>query len=170
MFRMTFRVVLIAALAAIAGACAGPAASPSPSLTPSPSATASPSPAPTPSGPLLTIESRGGRCVGGPCGRTLYLDFDGRVHEAAKPPNDLGFIEPDMVAALEQAIGDADFDEIRSRPFTGTCPTAVDGQELVLEFATSDGVENIASCEVAIDWSSPLFVTVTTVMDQWFGH
>lgn len=145
-------------LSLVAIACAGPAASPSPS------------PTPTPSGPLLTIESRGGRCVDGPCGTTLYLDFDGRVHQAAKPPNELGVVEPDMVSALEQAIADADFDEIRSHPFTGECPVNFDGQELVLEFATSTGTEQIASCEVEIDWNSPLFATVTTVMAPWFGH
>ncbi|MEP7158950.1 MAG: hypothetical protein ABI797_05950 [Chloroflexota bacterium] len=145
-------------LSLLALACAAPAATPSPS------------PTPTPSGPLLTIESRGGHCRDGPCGTTLILEFDGRVHESAKPPNELGVVEPDMVAALQQAIAEADFEEIRSNPFTDECPVNFDGQELVLEFATSDGVERLEGCQVAIDWNSPLFATVTTVMNPWFGR
>jgi hypothetical protein len=138
-------------------ACGGPAASPSPA------------PTATPSGPLLTIESRGGHCADGPCGTTYILEFDGRLHEAAKPPNDLGVVEPDYMAALQQAIAEADFAEIKSHPFTGECPVNFDGQELVLEFTTSTGVERIEGCQVDIDWDSPLFQTVTTVLAPWIG-
>ena len=68
--------------------------------------------------------------MGGPCGTTLIVDFDGAVHEAAKPPNDLGFVEPDLLDALKQAIAEADFAAIKARPFTDTCPTAYDGMDV----------------------------------------
>jgi hypothetical protein len=153
-------------LSLLAIACAGPAATPSPSPSPTPA----PTPTPTLSGPLLTIEQRGGHCMDGPCGTTLILEFDGRVHQPVKEPMELGVVEPDMLAALQQAIAEADFEEIRSHPFTEECPVNYDGTELVLEFATSDGVERIEGCQVAIDWNSPLFATVTTVMEPWFGN
>jgi hypothetical protein len=116
------------------------------------------------SGPLLSVETRGGLCVDGPCGTTIFVERDGRVHQAAKPPNDLGVVSPAALAALDDAIRTADFAEIESHPFTGLCPTAVDGQELVFEFGAPGGLQRIASCEVAIDYGSPLFVAVATAM------
>lgn len=155
---MPMKALPLLLLSIVAIACAGPAATPSPS------------PTPTPSGPLLTIESRGGHCMDGPCGTTLIVEFDGRVHQAAKPPNDLGFVEPDLLTDLQQAIADADFDEIRSHPFTGECPVNFDGQEIVVVFATADGTEEIAGCEVDIDWSSPPFATIKTALAPWFAN
>lgn len=104
----------------------------------------------------------------GPCGRTLIVELDGRVHEAAKPPNELGFVEPDLLAELQQAIADADFEEIRSRPFTDECPVNYDGQEIVVEFATAGGIERIEGCQVAIDWASPPFSTIKLALAPWF--
>jgi hypothetical protein len=135
-------------------------------LTPSPT----PSPSPTPTGPLLTIESRGGHCMDGPCGRTLIVEFDGRVHEAAKPPNDLGFIEPDLLVKLQQAIADADFAAIKARPFVDTCPTAYDGMEIVVDFSTPHGIEHIEGCRVAIDWAAPPFATIKVALGPWFTN
>lgn len=106
----------------------------------------------------------------GACGTTLILEFNGRVHQPVKEPNELGSVEPDRVVALQQSIAEADFEEIRSHPFTGECPVNFDGQELVLEFATVTGTERIESCQVEIDWNSPLFATVTAVMAPWFGN
>ena len=104
----------------------------------------------------------------GPCGRTLIVEHDGRVHEAAKPPNDLGFVEPDLLAELAQAIADADFEEIRSHPFTDTCPVAYDGMEIVVDFGTPHGNEHIEGCQVAIDWASPPFSTIKVALAPWF--
>ena len=104
-------------------------------------------PSPTPTGVLLTVETRGGLCADGPCGSTLFVERDGRVHEAAKPPNDVGVVPPTELAALGDAIRTTDFAQLRSHPFTGTCPTAYDGQELVFEFGAPAGIERIATCE-----------------------
>jgi hypothetical protein len=151
-------------------ACGNAAATPSPTVAPTPSPSATPGTSPTPSAPLLTIESRGGHCMGGPCGTTLIVDVDGAVHEAAKPPNDLGFVEPDLLDALKQAIAEADFAVIKARPFNDTCPTAYDGMEIVVEFATAGGIERIEGCQVAIDWTAPPFVTIKAALAPWFQN
>jgi hypothetical protein len=122
---------------------------------------ASPTPA---AGPLLTVQTRGGECVDGPCGTTVVVARDGRVHQAAEPPSDLGTVWPETLASLEAAIAAADFAEIRSHPFTGECPTAYDGQEIVFEFVTAHGIERIASCEVAVDFGLPLFAAAMAAL------
>ena len=70
--------VLVLALAAVAGC--GPTAttpSPTPSETAPPSAAVS-----TPFAfPLVTVETRGGECPEGSCGRLLNIEADGRLHE-----------------------------------------------------------------------------------------
>jgi hypothetical protein len=117
-----------------------------------------------PSTPLVTVELRGGECVAGPCGQTVTLDRAGHVHAATKPPNDLGIVPPGQVAAIDAAIRSTDFAALRGRPFTGECPTAYDGQEVVFQFSTPAGPERLASCEVEIDFGLPLFVAVSTAL------
>jgi len=135
-----------------------------------PDASPSPTPAPTPSGPLLTLTMRGGLCVPGACETTYYVEQDGRVHLAAKPPNELGYLDEAVLAELKARIAAADFADIRSHPFTGTCPTAFDGAELVLEFAAPGGTQQIASCEVAIDWNAPVFAVVAIAFEPVLGQ
>lgn len=119
---------------------------------------------PAATGALLTVETRGGLCVDGPCGTTVVLERDGRVHSAAKPPNDLGTVPPDQLAALDALIRTTDFAALKSRPFTGQCPTAYDGQEIVFEFGAPGGVQRIATCEVAVDLGQPIFAAVSTAL------
>jgi hypothetical protein len=119
--------------------------------------------------PLLTLTMRGGLCVPGACETTYYVEQDGRVHLAAKPPNEVGHLDEAGLAEIQAQIAAADFDEIRSHPFTGTCPTAFDGQELVLEFGTAAGPVEIASCEVAIDWNEPLFAPIAFAFEPLLG-
>ena len=117
-----------------------------------------------PGGALVTVQMRGGMCIDGPCDSAVILDRDGRVHSAAKPPNELGTVAPDQIAALQTAIAATDFDELRTHPFTGECPVAFDGQELIYEFATAAGTQRLASCEVEIDYGSPLFIAVANAL------
>jgi len=121
-------------------------------------------PLPVATGPLLTVETRGGLCADGPCGTTIVVERDGRVRQAAKPPNDLGTVPAEALAALDAAIRTTDFAALRSHPFTGECPTAYDGQEIVFEFGAPGGVERIATCEVEVDFGSPLFVAASTAL------
>jgi hypothetical protein len=135
------------AIAAIAAACSGGTI-----------------PIPVATGPLLTVETRGGECFAAPCGSTITIERDGRVHSAAKPPNDLGQVPPDQLAALDAAIKATDFAILTGRPFTGECPTTFDGQEFVFEFGAPGGPQRLATCEVEVDYGSPLFVAVSTAL------
>jgi hypothetical protein len=118
-------------------------------------------------GPLVTVSTRGGMCVDGPCGTSVILDRDGRVHSAAKPPNDLGRVPADRMATLTAALAATDFAALKSHPFTGECPVAFDGVELIFEFGVGGGTQRIASCEVDIDWGHPLFVAVGAALGEW---
>lgn len=118
-------------------------------------------------GPLLTVSMRGGLCAAGPCDSSVILERDGRVHAAAKPPNDLGRVPADAMATLTSAIAATDFNALRSHPFTGECPVNFDGQELIFEFSVGSGTQRIASCEVDVDWGHPLFVAVGVALGQW---
>ena len=118
-------------------------------------------------GPLLTVEIRGGLCPAGACDNSVILDRDGRVHAAAKPPNDLGHVDGSAMAALTAAIQATDWATLKSHPFTGQCPVVFDGQELIFDFAVGTGTQRIASCEVDIDWGNPLFVAVGAALGQW---
>ena len=117
--------------------------------------------------PLVTVEMRGGMCPAGACESSVILDRDGRVHSAAKPPNDLGHVNGDVLATLTAAIQATDWAALKSRRFTGECPTAFDGQELIFEFGVGTGTQRIASCEVDIDWGHPLFVAVGVALGEW---
>ncbi len=114
--------------------------------------------------PLVTVVVTGGECAAPACTTTIFVERDGRVHQAAKPPNDLGTVPPATLAALDAAIKSADFAAIKAHPFTGQCPTAYDGQEIAFEFDAPSGVERISTCEVAVDWGLPLFVAVSTAL------
>jgi hypothetical protein len=140
---------IVGVLAIVAG-CAAPAASTAP-------------------GALLTVELRGGMCVNGPCDTTVILDHDGRVHGATKPPNDLGVVPAAQLTTLETLVAATDFSAITSRPFTGQCPTAFDGQEVVLEFDTAAGIQHIATCQVDVDWGHPLFRAVSTALGPFIA-
>ena len=118
-------------------------------------------------GPLMTVQMRGGMCPDGACDSSVILDRDGRVRNAEKEPNDLGVVTPENMSALNTAIAATDFATLKSKPFTGECPIAFDGQELIFEFSTLTGTQRLASCEVDIDWGHPLFIAVGTALGEW---
>ena len=147
--RTRFFVIALAVLAALLGACNG-------------SSVQLPG-----TGPIVTVTMRGGDCPAGTCEQAVILERDGRVHAAAKPPNDLGQVPAEAMAALTAAVNQTDYAALKSHPFTGQCPTTFDGQELVFEFGVGTSTQRIASCEVDIDWGSPLFVAVGVALGQW---
>ena len=118
-------------------------------------------------GPLVTVQLRGGMCMEGACDHSVILERDGRVHSATKPPNELGVVPAGAMAALAAAIQSTDYAALKAPPFTGECPIAFDGQELIFDFAVGTGTQQIASCTVDIDWGHPLFVAVATALGEW---
>lgn len=118
-------------------------------------------------GPLITVQMRGGMCMEGSCDRSVILEPDGRVHDDATPPQELGRVPARVMTTLTAAVKGADYASIKSKPFTGECPVAFDGQELIFEFSVGSGIQRVASCEVDIDWGHPLFVTVGIALGEW---
>ncbi|MFL5769158.1 MAG: hypothetical protein ACJ765_03685 [Chloroflexota bacterium] len=117
-----------------------------------------------PPAPLVTVETRGGECANGPCGSLVAIEADGRLHQLR--PTDLvtGHVPAELLAAIRAEIDDANFPLIESRPFRETCPTAYDGQEAIYTFHITTGDREIASCDVAIDPSEPVFVAVEAAL------
>ena len=121
------------------------------------------------SGPLVTVSTRGGMCIDGPCGESVILERDGTVHAAAKPPNELGHVPAQAMATLTAAVAATDFTVIKAHSFTGECPVNFDGQELIFEFNVGTTTQRIASCEVDIDRGSPLFIAVGVALGEWIA-
>ena len=121
---------------------------------------------PVASGPLVTVTTRGGECVNGPCGSTIVIEHDGRVHQTAPTSAELGALPANALTAVDAAVRTTDFESLRARQFTGECPTAFDGQEVIYEFGAPGGVERIASCETEIDADQPPFSIVTTALES----
>jgi hypothetical protein len=117
-------------------------------------------------GPLVTVTVRGGECVGGPCGGKTVIERDGRAHQTAPAPKEIGTISATTLTALDAAIKTTDFDVVRARPFTGDCPVAFDGQEFIFEFGAPGGVERIATCETDVDPSHPLFGAIAAALAE----
>lgn len=75
-------------------------------------------------------------------------------------------VNEQLMSNLIAEIEAADFEQIRSQPFTGTCPIAYDGQELTFSFYTPHGIERFSTCEVSFDESSPLYQAVSAIIDK----
>jgi hypothetical protein len=121
---------------------------------------------PVPSGPLVTVTTRGGECVDGPCGSAIAIERDGQVRQVAPQAADLGALPAAVLDALDSAVKTANFEAIRARKFTGECPTAYDGQEQIYEFSAPSGVQRVASCETEIDPNQPVFAAVTAALQS----
>ena len=118
----------------------------------------------SPHPPVVIVETRGGECPQGACDSTIAIEPDGRVHATAPVRTEMGTLPDTSLQALLTEIAQADFAAIMSHPFTGTCPVAFDGQEMIYTFTTATGTERIATCEVEVDPSHPLFVAVAAAL------
>jgi hypothetical protein len=141
----------------------GSTLSPESSLPPSFSGEATPAPS-QPANVIVSVETRGGECASGLCTRLLNIEADGHIHEVIPKDEVLGTVPVEVVDALQVEVERANYRLLRSRPFTGTCPTAYDGQETIYTFHASRGDQVIESCKVAIDPKHPLFQGVAAVL------
>ena len=115
-------------------------------------------------GPLVTVEATGGHCREGTCRSVVAIEADGRVHQIEPAEMEIHHVTGESIDVLRTAIAMTDFEAIRSRPFTGECPTAFDGQELVYTVATAHGQERIASCDVEVDLQAPPFTAIHAII------
>jgi hypothetical protein len=151
----------------VVSACGSPEPAPASSVPSSiPSVNPPATPSPEPVSALVTIETRGGERPSGECGSVLVIEGDGRVHQVQPSELVIGQVPPDVLEALRMEIERANFPLILSRPFTDMCPTAYDGQETIYVFTVGmgTGFERIASCEVDVDLSHPLFLAVSAAL------
>jgi hypothetical protein len=115
---------------------------------------------------LVRVEARGGRCLEGECVSRIDIDRGGQV-SGSRNGVAIGPVQFDarLLAPLVLAVDAADYVTLASKPFTGTCPTAFDGQELVYTFHPQgrDAV-TLASCTVEIDPAHPLFRAVDAAL------
>jgi hypothetical protein len=115
---------------------------------------------PQATGPLVTLETRGGNCPQTECGSTVVIERDGLAHETEPRPLILGTVAPEARAGLEQAIASTDFAALQATRVEDECPENFDGQEQIYTFGTAAGPVRLASCEVVIDPAHPLFLAV----------
>lgn len=146
-------------------------ASPTALVTPVPAASAKPTAGPTAAATpapaestVLRIRASGGMCPDGACATETVLQLDGRfTRTVGKNAPTQGRIDEALAAAVAQETAQANFTQLKARPFTGLCPTAYDGSEFFYTFPTAQGDQEIGSCKVDIDWQHPLFAAVKRV-------
>jgi hypothetical protein len=115
-------------------------------------------------GRLVTVEAHGGHCREGECRKVFAIESDGLVHQLEPDEAEIHRVTDETIEVYRTALSITDFDALRSRPFTGECPTAFDGMEVIYTLETPAGEERIASCEVEIDRQAPLFVAVDAIL------
>lgn len=110
---------------------------------------------------LVTISYIGGLCPDGVCSSVQAILKDGSFFIDGKLKSQ---IQKSEISQLENLINTTNFEAIKAVKFTGTCPTAYDGQEATYTFNTSHGQETLSSCRVKIDYQSALFSKINDVL------
>jgi hypothetical protein len=162
---MTIRPFLILLILGVLLAACGAAASPA-----APPASSSTTAVPTlpPGAPYLQITFSGGRCTYGLCSRTASFAQDGAltITDGAGTTKD-AHLAPAELTELVTQIDRADLAAVTSRPFTGTCPSAYDGQEITFTFSTAATSEVIPGCTYAIDAAAAPFSTALALLAKY---
>lgn len=110
---------------------------------------------------LVFITYIGGLCPDGVCKTERIILKDG----SSSDPNTIR-VNRESLTTLTNLINSTDFEKLRENKFSGTCPTAYDGQEVTYTFYTSHGPEIIASCQTQIDVNHPLFQQLYAIINQ----
>jgi hypothetical protein len=109
-------------------------------------------------GPLVSVEARGGMCVGGECRTVTTILRNGSLSVENGGEVRTATLDAAILSTLTAAVDAADYAAITAVPFTGTCPTAFDGPELVYTFHPAGrAAVTFSACQVAVDDSQPLF-------------
>lgn len=119
---------------------------------------------------LLMVEGRGGLCPYGGCySKTeIYKNGSYSYQDGARQiTGELASNDISNLERLKRLIQKANFIRIKSKKFTGLCPTAYDGQELIYTFYPSGEV--IATCTYAVDVNSSLFRAIGDLLKTIYG-
>jgi hypothetical protein len=114
------------------------------------------------SNPLVKIYAHGGLCAtGSECQSTTILTGDGQYLLNGKL---VDTVSAQNVLKLQAAMKNTDFGALRKNTFTGTCPIAYDGQEVIYTFYLENKTEVISSCQVEIDDNADLFKVLSSII------
>lgn len=118
--------------------------------------------------PLMTVEYTGGLCVYGACSAVYTVSADGTISLVRGDGlSGSDHLNSEELTALTGVIASADYDALRSVPFTDICPPAYDGSQVIYTFYTSAGTQVIDACEFVVDENAPLFQTVRQILEQY---
>jgi hypothetical protein len=152
--------LLMVLIAACGGTSATPGATslvePEPTVVPG-----GPSAAAAEAGVLVTYETRGGECPGGPCGMKAVIFRDGTVERSDGMAQQ---VDDATMARLTELVEAADWDAILAVPFTGECPVNFDGQEQIYTFTVKGQAVEVASCTTLVDQETEPFATVQGIL------
>jgi hypothetical protein len=114
---------------------------------------------------VMTVETTGGLCSEGRvCGSQVVIRGDGSVtYENQNKP---AVMLVSDVQQLKKLVTKANIDQLKTKKFTGTCPTASDGQEIVYKFILNKNEESIDSCEYEIPQDNPLIQQVNLILEK----
>jgi len=114
---------------------------------------------------LLKVEDKGGQCSYGACYSQIFINNNGSyLYKEGNGDELKGAFSKNEIDELGKLIKEANFNFIKSKKFTGLCPTAYDGSELIYTFYPQN--EIISSCEFEIDENSPLFKLIGKLLDK----
>lgn len=120
---------------------------------------------------LVGWGASGGLCPYGGCGDSVHIYADGKViysaHEYDANTKEYStrylrtYLGTSEIADLQTVLSALDIDEVKKRPFTGTCPTAYDGSEYSYTFSCKGRVEELKSCQYVLD--QEVFAEITRI-------
>lgn len=106
-------------------------------------------------GILVKIFNHGGECISeAACQSTRLIRADGGI---SIDGNKTGNLTESELSILKDELRLIDYNRLGAIPFTGTCPMAYDGQEVVYTFYPQGIERSYASCKVVLDENLPIF-------------
>lgn len=117
--------------------------------------------------PLMTYKWVGGHCFSGTCSTqvVIYRDRTFQLTDGTGFKR-TGSLPRNTINRLTRQIKIADFAALQTHSFTGTCPIAYDGQEVIYTFYMGTQTTQIASCTVTVDPTHPLFQQANQIATQ----
>lgn len=115
---------------------------------------------------LLKVRKTGGMCRLNSCDRELTILNNGTYRYEDATKTGAGKLSRRAFSRLKQRLAKLNIEQVRSQPFTGTCPIAYDGPETLYRFLIGQTVEEISDCKSAIDPGDPLFQQINQLYDK----
>jgi hypothetical protein len=114
---------------------------------------------------VAELHRRGGRCRTGLCEAVLTIRANGSVKYSDGATTAGTILSSKDTSALSKLIEATKDDPTTLPKFTGTCPTAYDGQERVFVLHRKAGVRTFAECSVQIP-ETGIFLELQRIWDD----